>query len=220
MHAIGEKHFRLTLIAPGRRGHWICLCDCGTVKEIYCGSIFAGRTRSCGCFKTERDQLNHRTHGHTIYRRATAEYTAWSHIKKRCGNPNDSRYPIYGGRGITICEHWRNSFEAFLSDVGRRPNSKYSIERIDTNGNYNPENCKWATQKEQQRNRRNNLILTINGASKTLAEWSEISGIKASCILARKRKLGWPDEKCVFNSVRKKKNNFLEEKSSHGKRQR
>jgi hypothetical protein len=130
-------------------GHstWLCLCLCGTEKVVRAKSLLAGQTTSCGCKQNRID------HGHAITRRRSPEYTTWAAILQRCGNSNNSSYPNYGGRGISVCDRWRDSFEAFLSDMGQRPKGCW-IERKNNNGNYEPSNCVWATPLEQAKNKR------------------------------------------------------------------
>ena len=113
----------------------------------------------------------------------------------RCYNPNNAAYNRYGGRGITVCKRWRK-FENFLADMGNRPSSKYSIDRIDNSGNYTRENCKWSTMKEQCRNRRNNRLLTLNGETHCVAEWVDIVGIRSDTIRARLKR-GWSVERAL-----------------------
>lgn len=108
----------------------------------------------------------------------TKEYLTWSRIKTRCLNPNYKEFNLYGGRGIKMCDRWRSSFSNFLSDMGRAPSPDHSIDRIDNNGNYEPGNCRWATTKEQNKNKSDTLFVTINGQNKPLTEWAELSGIK------------------------------------------
>lgn len=104
--------------------------------------------------------------------RYTPEYTAWDHMKRRCYNPKTNNYSAYGGRGIKVCEEWLSSFESFYNDMGKKPSSKHSLDRIDNDGNYEPKNCWWATAVEQTRNTRRNVYLLFNGESKTISEWS------------------------------------------------
>ena len=124
------------------------------------------------------------THSESNQRR-TPEYTAWVNMIQRCENQNLRWYQRYGGRGISVCPEWRSSYEAFLSDMGRRPSPDHSVDRIDVDGNYEPGNCRWATGTEQQRNRSNNRRLVINGVARTLSEWSELSGVAISTIALR-----------------------------------
>lgn len=114
----------------------------------------------------------------------TPEYRSWDHIRARCTNPKHDSYKYYGGRGVKICERWK-SFSCFLEDVGPRPSLRHSIERIDTNGDYCPGNCKWATAKEQANNRRNNVWITIRGESKTVAQWADHFGLLPNSIYTR-----------------------------------
>ena len=108
------------------------------------------------------------------------ERRAWSAMRQRCGNPNNPQYDLYGGRGIKVCARWRESFENFYADMGARPGAKYSLDRIDTNGDYEPGNCRWATPVEQSNNTNANRILVCHGESHSLAEWSRITGISNS----------------------------------------
>lgn len=126
---------------------WRCACDCGNEKFAASGRLKDGNVRSCGCL--HRDNA-HRTHGmaHTV------EYKTWSAMKSRCGDPNNARYADYGGRGIKVCDRWLESFENFFADVGLRPGKGYSLDRVDTNGNYEASNVRWATTAEQHANRR------------------------------------------------------------------
>jgi hypothetical protein len=131
----------------------VARCECGAESTINLHSIRYGLSASCGCYRTEL-AVSSVKHGDARKRANTREYKTWSNMIARCENPNVDRYPIYGGRGIRVCEKWRESFGDFLSDMGRRPTPKHSIDRIDVNGNYEPGNCRWATNSEQQRNKR------------------------------------------------------------------
>lgn len=118
------------------------------------------------------------------------EYTAWCSIKARCYNPKNKRYPRYGARGIKLCDEWLNNFNKFLSDVGKAPTAKHSIDRIDNNGHYEPKNVRWATYTQQARNRSNNNIITLDNITMTLQEWSQKYGISQSVVLGRIKR-GW-----------------------------
>jgi len=134
------------------------------------------------------------------------EYKTWCGIIQRCENPNNSAYDRYGDRGITICSRWRNSFAAFIEDMGRRPSTKHSIERIDNELGYFSGNCKWATGSEQARNKLNSLVFTIDGETKHLIEWCEEFGMSYTTAKARIRQLGWEPEEAVKAPLNRKKN--------------
>lgn len=202
----GQKFGRWTVLFLGNhRGHlryWRCRCECGTEKEIYAGSLKDGRSLSCGCLSIEKLKVIKATHGHTRGYKTTPEYRAWRHMNTRCYNPNCPMFYRYGGRGIQVCDRWRDSFEVFLADVGPRPSPNHSINRIDNDGNYEKGNVCWTTNQEQCRNRSSNHFITANGVSRSLTEWSELTGIGGPTI--RKRlKLGWPPERAVSEPVRR-----------------
>ena len=132
-------------------GHsrWVCLCSCGKETIVQSNNL-KSKTQSCGCLIVERVSTLNLTHGKT----KTKEFKTWDSMKQRCGNPKSDSYKDYGGRGIKVCERWINSFENFLADMGQAPAKHFSIDRKDTNGNYEPSNCRWATAKEQRANQR------------------------------------------------------------------
>ena len=132
----------------------------------------------------------------------TPEYNAWIDMKQRCFNPNHQHYLHYGGRGITVCDRWKNSFEDFLADMGSRPTAKHSLDRIDNDGDYCPENCKWSTKAEQQNNRRNNKpLITIGSKTYTIAQWGIEMGYGKTVIQSR-LDMGWSEYKAVITPIR------------------
>jgi hypothetical protein len=133
-------------------------------------------------------------HGHSGSMKS-ATYTSWARMKQRCTNPNATQWKYYGGRGITVSEKWRESFSAFLSDMGARPQNM-TLDRIDSDGDYTPDNCRWATRKDQCNNRRTNRLITYNGETLTLTQWSDRTGIRVGTIWARINK-NWPAHKAL-----------------------
>jgi hypothetical protein len=162
-----------------KSGHraWLCVCDCGGQKVVGQYELRSGISTSCGCEFAKPGTK----HGLS----KTPEYRAWINIRGRCENENTPYWPIYGGRGIRVCERWRASFDAFLSDMGPRPSSDHSIDRINVNGNYEPSNCRWATRKQQLRNQRRNHIVEVDGKRCTLVEAVEERGLKYNTVLYR-----------------------------------
>lgn len=146
--------------------------------------------------------LRNLTHGATIGRVATPEYTAWISMKGRCCNPNDGKYVRYGARGITVCERWLNSFENFHADMGDKPSSKHSLHRVDNDKNYEPSNCVWATAKTQSRARSSNHVIEYKGEKMILIEWAEKLGMSFDVLWARLA-LGWTVERAFTQPVRK-----------------
>jgi hypothetical protein len=176
------------MIGPKNRTQawWECLCDCGVKKRIRAMSLKCGRSRSCGCMSNQYRSQAITTHG----LRGTSEYKSWGAMIARCYNPNEPGYLNYGGRGIGVCDRWRQSFESFYADMGPKPTVAYQIDRIDNNGNYEPRNCRWATRRQQNRNKRTNHLLTYRGVTRTVTDWADALGMKPSTLRCRLR-YGW-----------------------------
>ena len=136
-----------------------------------------------------------KTHG----MKKTSIYNTWCNIKARCYNINNPRYKSYGGRGITVCARWKDSFENFFNDIGERPSKLYTIDRIDNEGNYTPDNCKWSTQLEQQNNKRSNRLLIYNGVTMNLGQWAKKLNIGATTLRWRLR--NWPTDRCFTPKI-------------------
>ncbi len=195
----GEKFGQLTVVSFDRMFHgsyWNCLCSCGETKSIAASSLTHGITKSCGCSKGERISKKLTKHGEGG---KSVEYSTWRGIKARCLNPNATGYERWGGRGITVCSKWRDSFENFLSDMGRKPSKNHTIERVDNDGNYEPSNCVWATRKEQALNRRSNLV--VNGKRTTLAECANRIGISVAGLWNRIYTLGWDLQRALTEEL-------------------
>jgi hypothetical protein len=156
----GQKFSRLSIICEVEKHimpsgqtqrKFKCECECGNIIIVHLSSLNRGNTKSCGCYMKERVSITNKKHGHSVGK-VSRTYVSWLALKDRCTNPNNNRYDIYGGRGIKFCERWLK-FENFLEDMGERP-IKTSIDRINSNGNYEPTNCKWSSSVEQNKNRR------------------------------------------------------------------
>lgn len=207
----GKKYGKLTVISraenKGTQTRWLCECDCGKRKIVQAGSLVSGDTKSCGCLRGVIMGERLRTHGTGKESRL---YRIWTGIKTRCYNPNHNTYKIYGKRGIKMCEEWKNSFVSFRDwSIKNGYSDSLSLDRIDVNGDYEPSNCRWATKKQQANNTRSNVYISYKGETHTLAEWSDITGIKELTLASRKRK-GWSDEECIevplYSNIRKYRN--------------
>jgi|ERR1043165_8056913 hypothetical protein len=177
---------------PHYAREWLCRCECGTEKPVRQSALLNGDSSSCGCYGLEQRLKKTKTHGKS----SSVEYKTWQRIIQRCHNQKDKSYPRYGGRGIKVCDRWRESFKAFLSDMGLRPPDKPTIERIKNDQGYSPDNCKWASYAEQNRNHRRNHHITANGETLLLQDWAERLGVESRTILERIKR-GWSEQDAV-----------------------
>lgn len=202
---IGRRFGRLTVTGRGRKPSgelaWSCSCDCGNTSFVRADVLKSGRVKSCGCLKRElfinRSINRNRTHG----KAHTRVNEIWKKMRRRCQNRSDVSYERYGARGISVCERWQ-TFENFYADMGDPPTRKHSIDRINNEGNYEPENCRWATVLEQSNNKRSNTVLTFRGQSKTIAEWAREIGISPFRLSSRLA-AGWGVKEALTSPVAK-----------------
>ena len=176
---------------------WTVLCDCGATNVVTGSHLRQGRTKSCGCQTAELVGATHRKHGES---HLTTEYVTWCSMRQRCADPASRSYPLYGGRGITVCDEWRDDYAAFLAHVGRRPSPRHSLDRIDNERGYEPGNVRWALPEVQARNTRSNRLITHDGQTFCLAEWSARTGIHRATIDVRLG-LGWSPERALTTPV-------------------
>lgn len=200
----GQRFGMLTVIcrngtSSDKQALWECKCDCGKVHFVRGRDLRSGHTKTCGCKSHELTNAAKITHGQSDSR----VYGIWRAMRSRCYLPSVKEYKNYGGRGITVCDEWRNDFQAFYDwAMANGYAEDLTIERKDVNGNYEPSNCRWVTNKEQQNNKRNNHLLEYNGEIHTITEWSEITGIKKTTIERRINKYGWSIEKSLTKKPR------------------
>lgn len=195
----GMKFGKLTVVsidekATSRHYKWICKCECGNTVSVFGTNLNQGISQSCGCnsSRTRAYKLKDINTKHGMSR--TRIYHIYHGILIRCTKPNSQNYKHYGGRGITMCDEWANSFESFVSWANSNGyNEELTLERIDNNKGYSPDNCKWIPQSEQPLNRRNNIYATINGETKTVKEWAEISGINYNTLRSRLQDFHWAE---------------------------
>lgn len=183
------KAIKFIKISPSKKHYWLFKCDCGKEKIISKRSVMSGHIQSCGC-KLIQWRKEPKTHGKSN----TNIYWIYTSMLQRCLNPKGKAFKNYGGRGITVCKRWLK-FENFYKDMGDRPN-QHSLERINNNKDYSPNNCKWATYKEQNRNQRSNILLTFKNKTKCLSDWASETGIDRRKISYR-IKHNWPIEKAL-----------------------
>lgn len=198
---VGQKFGKLTVIAraenKGKATLWLCECDCGNKITVRPYDLKTGKTKSCGCYSSIFISLSKIKHGKS----GTRIYNIYGKIKQRCLNVKDPKYYCYGGRGISICDEWKNDFKAFYDwAISNGYADNLTIDRIDVNGNYEPFNCRWVTLKEQANNKQNTLFVNYQGKTHTLLEWSKILNIKYDTLHGRLKDYGWNTER-AFNTI-------------------
>ena len=205
LNLTGQRFGALVVIGradndPSGKTRWWCQCDCGELKVILATSLVRGLTRSCGCFNKSVASKRMRKHllsGHRLY-------GIWTDMKKRCSNPSCKSFDNYGGRGIKVCPAWENHFQLFYTwSLLNGYSDNLSLDRIDVNGDYHPDNCRWVDRVTQANNCRTNHYLTYQGERKTIAEWARVLGMSDAVIRTRISKLGWSTEKALSTPVRK-----------------
>ncbi len=197
---LGQKFGRLTVIKEAEKidsnARWVCLCECGNTVIAITAKLKNGHVKSCGCYRRDIPSLRKKTHGET----KTRLYQTWCHMKQRCYYKKTLNFERWGGRGITVCPQWKNSYEAFRDwALSNGYKDGLSIDRIDNDKGYSPDNCRFATRIEQCRNKSTNFFYK----GKTLAQWSEETGISQKLISYRKNKAKWDMEKVLHTPVRK-----------------
>lgn len=202
---IGTKFNSLTIIdihpdVKGGQYKLICKCDCGNTTITRASRVINGYTKTCGC----RNEGVNKYNSNRISRKYSNLYSCWNTMRHRCYNPQNERYKYYGARGITVCDEWKKSFEPFLNWALSNGYEKgLTIDRVDVNGNYEPNNCRWVSNLCQARNKRNNRMVEFQGETKCVSQWCEDLNLPYHTIRARLR-LGWDAEKAFNTPVRNK----------------
>lgn len=202
---VGQRYGRLLVLRLDRLAEsasfWVCRCDCGTEKSIRSNDLRRGKVKSCGCLHREVQRASPTRFKPRHGMSESSTWWIWHGLRARCNNPNDPAYPRYGKRGIKVCERWA-VFENFLADMGERPSKAHSIDRKDNDGDYEPSNCRWATRKEQARNRRTNRLITYAGRTQTIFDWAEEKGLSLQ-LLAWRIEKGWSLSEALETPARK-----------------
>jgi hypothetical protein len=211
----GQRFGRLVAICKTQRpasisdtaAYWLFRCDCGTERVIRAKDVRTGKTQSCGCYHAEIAAQRKLKHGHTRRlgdkRAHSPEYLVWNGMWARCTNRSSVGYAKYGARGITVCERWRD-FGAFYADMGPRPSSDHSIDRIDNDGHYEPSNCRWATKEQQSNNQRRIERFTVRGVTGSLSQLARKFGVPGGIARQRIAKFGWTVEDAVTTPPRRR----------------
>ena len=180
---------------------WDCVCVCGVKRAVRGPHLRSGASTGCGCSADKRFSKTMTKHGLSPRGDKSPELTAWNGMKSRCYNSKNKAYKNYGGRGIYVCDEWRDDFARFAKDMGDRPSSDHSIDRIDNDGPYSPDNCQWTTRYHQNRNHRRNHMITFNGETKCITDWAKTLGIRQNTLHYRLKK--WPLERALTEGANK-----------------
>jgi hypothetical protein len=196
---VGQGFSRLRITKLLNKGFVVAECICGNTKKIRSWNLIKGKTKSCGCLSREiaikRLVTHNKKHGLAD---KCPEYKSWVGMNERCRNKKHISYHCYGGRGISVCKRWKNSFENFLNDMGKKPSPKHSLDRIDVEGNYTPANCRWANIKTQNRNRRQTIYFNFRGKRKSLIDLvEEYSSVDYQNVYRRIYTWGWTLEEAL-----------------------
>lgn len=189
----------LTLRHTKTKQGWRSLfaCSCGNTKLLRSCEVKSGKIRSCGCLKKEMVAAKNYIHGEAARGAASCEYMIWASMVERCYSATNKDFGRYGGRGITVCQAWRDSCLVFIEDMGRKPDKNSTLDRVDNDLGYNPSNCKWSTRKEQANNTSRTVFITANGETKPLTEWARLLGLKDATLYSRVTTYGWSDQEAV-----------------------
>jgi len=194
LHDTGERKNRCVA--------WHCKCDCGNEVDVRGDNLTSGNTTSCGCYNRERVVEANTTHGMSRQEKTYPVYVAWKSMLWRCENPNYKQYKDYGGRGVKVCEEWHDPVVFIDWALANGWREGLTLDRINNNGNYEPDNCRWATRKEQAQNRRSNHLVTFNGKTQCLTDWATELGINGRTLFYRIDRLHWPIERALTEPIR------------------
>jgi len=204
---LGRRFGRWLVIEADKAQRWICRCDCGTEKDVSSSNLVRGQSTSCGCWSREVLAIRSTKHGGSRRGKYDQEYGLFRSMISRCHNPNAQAFHRYGGRGISVGQRWRESYAAFIADMGRRPFPKACLDRIDNDGNYEPGNVRWTDMKTQANNTRRNRLVTAWGRTTTLQAWANSLGLSEDVISARLN-LGWQPERAFSVPSRRGRNQY------------
>lgn len=199
---LGARFGKLVVIGEGEGNKLLCYCECATEKLISLSNLLSGKSNSCGCMVRKSTIKRCTKHGHKSRKSPSGIYISWERMIQRCENTHDKNYDLYGGRGITVYSEWRKDFTNFLQDMGPTWREGLTLDRINSNGNYEPFNCRWATQKQQCRNSSRNRLLYFNGKSQCLAQWAEELNIPYKTLSGRMNRHKWTVDRALTQPVR------------------